>query len=153
MSFSFWHVSFQGGEDPLERRQPTPVFLPEESHGQRRLAGYSPWDCKHRTRLKWLSMQALSLVFCALFVYNSGVKHSALNVLMCHNEKELCSLSHISLLLSYLFSPTMFHQKCSENIFLKTYFLFLFSFFTRASQIALVVKNLPTNVGDIRDSG
>ena len=23
--------------------QPTPVFLPEESHGQRNLAGYSPW--------------------------------------------------------------------------------------------------------------
>ena len=26
--------------------QPTQVFLPEESHGQRRLAGYSPWGCK-----------------------------------------------------------------------------------------------------------
>ena len=25
---------------------PTPVFLPEESHGQRSLVGYSPWDCK-----------------------------------------------------------------------------------------------------------
>ena len=24
--------------------QTTPVFLPEESHGQRSLAGYSPWD-------------------------------------------------------------------------------------------------------------
>ena len=24
-------------------QQPTPVFLPRESHGQRRLAGYSPW--------------------------------------------------------------------------------------------------------------
>ena len=23
---------------------PTPVFLPGESHGQRRLVGYSPWD-------------------------------------------------------------------------------------------------------------
>ena len=23
--------------------QPTPVFLPGESHGQRSLAGYSPW--------------------------------------------------------------------------------------------------------------
>ena len=23
--------------------QPTPVFLPGESHGQKRLAGYSPW--------------------------------------------------------------------------------------------------------------
>ena len=24
--------------------QPTPVFLPGESHGQRSLVGYSPWD-------------------------------------------------------------------------------------------------------------
>ena len=26
--------------------QITPVFLPGESHGQRSLAGYSPWGCK-----------------------------------------------------------------------------------------------------------
>ena len=26
--------------------QPTPVFLPGTSHGQRSLAGYSPWGCK-----------------------------------------------------------------------------------------------------------
>ena len=26
--------------------QPTPVFLPRESHGQRSLAGYSPWGLK-----------------------------------------------------------------------------------------------------------
>ena len=26
--------------------QPTPVFLPGESHGQRSLAGYSPWGYK-----------------------------------------------------------------------------------------------------------
>ena len=25
---------------------PTPVLLPGKSHGQRRLAGYSPWGCK-----------------------------------------------------------------------------------------------------------
>ena len=25
---------------------PTPVFLPGESHEQRTLVGYSPWDCK-----------------------------------------------------------------------------------------------------------
>ena len=32
-----------GGEDPWRRKwQPTPVFLPGESHGQRSLAGYSP---------------------------------------------------------------------------------------------------------------
>ena len=26
--------------------QTTPVFLPGESHGQKSLAGYSPWGCK-----------------------------------------------------------------------------------------------------------
>ena len=26
--------------------QPTSVFLPGKSHGQRSLADYSPWDCK-----------------------------------------------------------------------------------------------------------
>ena len=37
-------VQSLGGEDPLRRAwQSTPVFLPGESHGQRNLAGYSPW--------------------------------------------------------------------------------------------------------------
>ena len=31
--------------------QPTPVFLPGESHGQRRLASYSPWGRKSQTLL------------------------------------------------------------------------------------------------------
>ena len=36
-----------GQEEPLEKEmQPTPVFLPEEFHEQRSLAGYSPWDHK-----------------------------------------------------------------------------------------------------------
>ena len=26
--------------------QPTPIFLPGKFHGQRSLAGYSPWGCK-----------------------------------------------------------------------------------------------------------
>ena len=34
------------GRFPWRRAwQPTPVFLPGESHGQGRLAGYSPWGC------------------------------------------------------------------------------------------------------------
>ena len=33
-----------GSEDPWRRAwQPTPVFLPGESHGQRGLVGYTPW--------------------------------------------------------------------------------------------------------------
>ena len=35
------------GKIPWRRKwQPTPVFLPGEFHGQRSLAGYSPWDGK-----------------------------------------------------------------------------------------------------------
>ena len=41
-----------GWEVPWRRKWlPTPVFLPGESYGQRRLVGCSPWDCKSRTRL------------------------------------------------------------------------------------------------------
>ena len=40
-------VQSLGWEDPLEKEWlPTPVFLPGESHGQRSLAGHSPWGCK-----------------------------------------------------------------------------------------------------------
>ena len=32
------------GKIPWRRKwQPTPIFLPRNSHGQRSLAGYSPW--------------------------------------------------------------------------------------------------------------
>ena len=35
------------GRSPWRRKwQPTPVFLPRESHGQRSLADYSPWGRK-----------------------------------------------------------------------------------------------------------
>ena len=44
------------GKIPWRRaKQPTPVFLPGESHGQRRLAGYSPWATKSWI---WLSEYA-----------------------------------------------------------------------------------------------
>ena len=36
-------VQFLGQEDPLEEEMAThSIFLPEKSHGQRSLAGYSP---------------------------------------------------------------------------------------------------------------
>ena len=45
--FDFWV-----GKIPWRRKwQPTPVFLPGESHGQSGLTGYSPRDRKSRTRL------------------------------------------------------------------------------------------------------
>ena len=69
------------GKIPWRRKwQPTLVSLPGESHGQRSLAGYSPW---------------------------------------CHKELDKSEYAH------------------KANIW--------------ASQVALVVKNLPTNARDIRD--
>ena len=39
---------------PWKRKcQPTPVFLPGESHEQRHFAGYSPWGCKSWT---WITL-------------------------------------------------------------------------------------------------
>ena len=40
------------GKIPWRRKcQPTPVFLPGESHARRSLGGYSPWGRRRRTRL------------------------------------------------------------------------------------------------------
>ena len=44
------------GKIPWRRaRQPTSLFLPEESHGQRSLASYIPRIARSWTQLKWLS--------------------------------------------------------------------------------------------------
>ena len=59
--------------------QPTPIFLPGKSHGQRNLVGYSPWGCQEldtTEQLHFLSFTFVSLSnicflyfsqFCALF--------------------------------------------------------------------------------------
>ena len=47
-----------GWEDPWRRKwQPTPVFLPGKSHGQRSLAGYSPRGHKELDTTEWLNTQ------------------------------------------------------------------------------------------------
>ena len=52
------HVSGQDMTSPWGPRewQPTPVFLPGEFHGQRSLAGYSPWDQKELDTTERLSL-------------------------------------------------------------------------------------------------
>ena len=45
-------VQFLGQEDLVEKEmEATVVFLPGKSHGQKSLAGYSPWGCKELTQL------------------------------------------------------------------------------------------------------
>ena len=51
----------QVGKIPQKRkRQPTPVSLPGESHGQRSLEGYSPWGQKRSDRTERLSTLSLT---------------------------------------------------------------------------------------------
>ena len=53
-------VQSLGREDPWRRKwQPTPVFLPGESHGQRSLAGYSPRGHKESDTTEWLTVLLL----------------------------------------------------------------------------------------------
>ena len=45
------------GKTPWRREwPPTPVFLPGEPHGQRRLVGYSPWGCKESDTTEQLTL-------------------------------------------------------------------------------------------------
>ena len=51
--FPMWLSGKESGFDPCVGKipwrrawQPTPVFLPGKSHGQRSLAAYSPWGHK-----------------------------------------------------------------------------------------------------------
>ena len=55
--------------------QPTPVFLPGKSHGQRSLAGYSPGVAKSQIQLRDYSnkKQAMSLVNKLKITYQYGV--------------------------------------------------------------------------------
>ena len=46
-------VQSLGQEDPW---QPTPVFLPGESHGQRNLVSYSPWDHRVERELQKVAL-------------------------------------------------------------------------------------------------
>ena len=57
------------GKIPWRREWlPTPVFLPGESHGQRSLVDYSPWNCTESDMTEKLTQQQkvvfLKLVKC-----------------------------------------------------------------------------------------
>ena len=56
-------VSSLGREYALEEaQQPTPAFLPGESHGQRSLVGYGPWGCKELDMTERLTFSFLHWV-------------------------------------------------------------------------------------------
>ena len=50
------HLMPESGRSWKRKWQPTPVFLPGKSHGQRSPAGYSPRGCKESDRTKQLTL-------------------------------------------------------------------------------------------------
>ena len=82
------------GKIPRRRKwQPTPVFLPRESHGQRNLVGYSPWGHEESDRTEQLNNRTpqaflwffwflvlLPLQKWSLLIY---LPHQAENCLLC----------------------------------------------------------------------
>ena len=59
------------GKSPWSRKwQPAPVFLPGKFRGQRKLAGYSPRDCKESATTEHAYMQLTLNFFFILFVFS-----------------------------------------------------------------------------------
>ena len=64
------------GRFPWRRKwQPTPVFLPGESHGRRSLVGYSPWGCKELD-----TTERLHFTSCFLYLFQLVL------TLVCHTQ-------------------------------------------------------------------
>ena len=58
------------GKIPWKRAlQPTPVFLPGESLGQRSLEGHSPQDCEESDRTEWLKKHAIGSFGLQMTIY------------------------------------------------------------------------------------
>ena len=53
--------------------QPTLVFFPGKSHGQRILVGYSPWGCKESDTTEQLSTQALTRSIKPEYDHETGI--------------------------------------------------------------------------------
>ena len=80
--------------------QPTPVFLPGEFHGQRRLVDYSPWDHKELDSTGQLTLSRLPSSSLLLGIHPAAHKgkesrlrsvHWSLLINYQQQEKQLCS--------------------------------------------------------------
>ena len=61
------------GKIPWRREwQAIPVSLPGEFHGQRSLAGYSPWGCKESDMTEWLQLSLFTLLADQHSLWNGG---------------------------------------------------------------------------------
>ena len=103
-------VQSLGWEDPWRKeRLPTPIFWPREFHGQRSLAGYSPWGLRvrhdwatfteHTTVYKMDNQWILYIytyihtyIYIYIYIYITSIKHRELYSIFCNNlyGKRIC---------------------------------------------------------------
>ena len=92
--------------------QPTPVFSPGESHGQRSLAGYSPWGHKELDMTERLNNTKLHLLitWCSILLMLHNIFNHFLYLLFstfcyykqCCNEQPIHTLVCLSVLYTCL---------------------------------------------------
>ena len=82
------------GKIPWRRKwQPTPVLLPEESHGQRSLEGCSPWGHKESDTTERLSLHFTSSDYSGLISYGASLVAQMVKRLPAMLETQVRSLS------------------------------------------------------------
>ena len=69
--------------------QPTLVFLPGESHGQRNLAGSSPWGCRESDTTEQLTLSLYIYLRC------SQMEQPGSPLLIFQHATYTCSYSHV----------------------------------------------------------
>ena len=142
------------GVDPwvrkIPRRRewwPTPVFLPEESHKQRSLTGYSPLGCKqsdtteqlrththsHTLTIRWyLTLRGQGWLQWWM-IYQLSLKYQGWSVFAKFHLIQLNKAVHIQLFLLWLFS----HSVVSDSLQLLAYYI---SSFANYSLLPLFVQ-------------
>ena len=80
--------------------QPTPVFLPEKSYGQRSLAGYSPKECKESDTTERLHMHEHKSYMRTILCPDFSTQHNQIILLFyrnCHKRKQRNGNDHMEL--------------------------------------------------------
>ena len=111
--------SIVGREDsPRRNWHPTPGFFPGKFHGQRRLAGYSPWGCKESdmtehtdTHLSYWFKCVVSYLMCSKYPINiladflqqrfltrhQGQNWYSLNTVLTIKKSQICMFNVLSM--------------------------------------------------------
>ena len=104
-------VWFLGQKIPWRREwQPTPVFLPGKSHGQKSLVGYSSWGCKELDRTEQLTQSTNSVVLTICYSSNRKPIHRWTQSIYCWCIVDLSRVHEQPFRLHCFYQPPKFHH-------------------------------------------